>query len=378
MRILHFFKAYYPDTAGGIEQVIFQLCRGSAPEIETNVLTISPNPHPAQLELAGHRVTRARENINIASTGLSLEVFKRYREMAAEADIIHFHFPWPMMDVVHFATKMNRPTVLSYHSDIVKQRLLLQLYKPLMRRFLGSMDQIHVASTNYLESSPHLGLYRDKITVIPYGLDESSYPAVSEQRKRHWQTLFPGRFFLFVGTLRYYKGLSHLLDALKEVDYPMLILGAGPQEEELKAQARRLRLNNLHFLGRLNDEDKSCLLQLSYAFVFPSHLRSEAFGMSLLEASMYGKPMISCEIGTGTTYVNIHEQTGIAVPPGDPTALRHAMGYLWDNPVQTQQMGANARERFERLFTSRRMCTEMQRVYEKLLQNRSGHRQLAD
>lgn len=372
MRILHFFKSYYPDSTGGIEQVIFQLCRGSGPGLEHEVLTLSPHPDPAELRFDNHRVVRARENFNIASTGLSLEVFARYQEMAAEADIVHFHFPWPMMDLVHFATRMNRPTLLSYHSDIVKQRRLLQLYKPLMRSFLNSVDRIHVASTNYLESSLHLQPYRDKISVIPYGLDEASYPVVSDVRRQHWRRILPERFFLFVGALRYYKGLEFLLEAMKGFDYPVVILGSGPQEQELRAQAERLQLNNLHLVGRLDDEDKSCLLEMCYAFVFPSHLRSEAFGMSLLEAAMYGKPMISCEIGTGTTFANIHELTGIAVPPADPVALGKAMQRFWQQPEQVTQMGLNARQRFEQLFTSERMCTAMTQLYQDLLLNHNS------
>lgn len=369
MRILHFFKTYYPDSTGGIEQVIFQLCQGSGPNMEHDVLTLSPHPDPVELRIGNHRVIRARESLNIASTGLSLEVFSRYREMAAEADIVHFHFPWPMMDLVHFTTRMNRPTLLSYHSDVVKQRRLLQLYRPLMHGFLSSVDRIHVASSNYLESSPHLQPYRDKISVIPYGLDEASYPPVSEARRQHWSRVLPDRFFLFVGALRYYKGLEFLLEAMKGLDYPVVILGSGPQEQELIAQAERLQLNNLHLAGRLNDEDKTCLLQMCYAFVFPSHLRSEAFGMSLLEAAMHGKPMISCEIGTGTTFANIHELTGLAVPPANPAALRDAMQRFWRHPEQVTQMGLNARRRFEQLFTSERMCSAMTQLYWGLLAN---------
>jgi hypothetical protein len=64
--------------------------------------------------------------------------------MAAEADLIHF--PWPMMDLVHFATHHGRPSVVSYHSDIIKQRTLLKLYSPLMRQFLKSVDRVLVAS----------------------------------------------------------------------------------------------------------------------------------------------------------------------------------------------------------------------------------------
>ena len=82
---------------------------------------------------------------------------------------------------------------------------------------------------------------------------------------------------------------------------------------------------------------------------------------------MYGKPMISCEIGTGTTYVNIHEETGLAVPPDSPAALREAMHRLWNNPEETQRFGNNARARFHELFTADRMCESMVQVYNDVI-----------
>lgn len=368
MKVLHFFKTYYPDTTGGIEQVMFQLCQGSrAFGVEGQVLTLSPDPVPARIQVADHQVVRVKENFNLASTGFSLSAFSTFKAMAAEADLVHFHFPWPMMDLVHFATRHGRPTVLSYHSDIIKQRTLLKLYAPLMNRMLGSMDRILVASPNYQRTSETLKPFADKTVVVPYGLDETAYPQVSAERQAHWQAQVPDKFFLFVGVLRYYKGLSTLLDALEGVDYPVLILGGGPQEQELKAQAERLQLRNVRFLGRLDDEDKACLLQLSHALVFPSHLRSEAFGISLLEASMYSKPMISCEIGTGTTFVNIDGETGLAVPPENPQALREALKRLWDNPEEAARFGAQARARFEAMFTAQRMCERTVEVYRQLV-----------
>ncbi|MDM9596597.1 glycosyltransferase family 4 protein [Pseudomonas guariconensis] len=368
MRVLHFFKTYYPDTTGGIEQVMFQLSQGCRSlGVDGQVLTLSPNPVPERIQVADHEVVRVKENFNLASTGFSLTVFKRFKDMAAEADLVHFHFPWPMMDLVHFATRHGRPTVLSYHSDIIKQRTLLKFYAPLMNRMLGSMDRILVASPNYQRSSETLKPFADKTVVVPYGLDEAAYPQVSAQYQARWQAQLPEKFFLFVGVLRYYKGLHTLLDALEGADYPVLLLGGGPQEQELRAQAERLGLRNLRFLGRLDDEDKACLLQRCHALVFPSHLRSEAFGISLLEAAMYGKPMISCEIGTGTTFVNIDGETGLAVPPENPPALREAMRRLWDEPGLAARFGAQARARFEKVFTAERMCAATVQVYKELL-----------
>lgn len=373
MRILHFFKTYYPDTTGGIEHVIHQLCQGSQPlGIDGRVLTLSRNPHPADIQVAGHPVHRSRENLHVASTGLSLQVFSDFKEMAAQVDVVHFHFPWPLMDLVHFATRHGKPSVLSYHSDIIKQRWLLQLYRPLMNRFLNDMDRILVASPNYQLTSEALKQHTDKTVVVPYGLSQANAPFIDEERLAYWQSRLPPKFFLFVGVLRYYKGLTFLLDALKDSDYPLVILGAGPEEQALKDQAQRLQLRNVTFLGRLEDEDKSCLLHLCYGMVFPSHLRSEAFGISLLEAAMHGKPMVSCEIGTGTTYVNIHEHTGLAVPPETPLALREAMTRLWNNPEEAKTFGCNAKQRFNEKFTAEQMCASTAQVYRDVLEGKKS------
>ncbi|AJO81590.1 MULTISPECIES: glycosyltransferase family 4 protein [Pseudomonas] len=372
MRVLHFFKTYLPDSVGGIEQVIFQLCEsGALHGTDGQVLTLSTNPQPRVLKLGHHEVHRARLDIQFASTGFSYSVFKQFREMAAEADVVNYHFPWPFMDVVHFMSGLDKPCVATYHSDIIRQRHLLKLYRPLMNRFLGSVDRIVAASPNYLHTSDVLQRFRDKTRVIPYGLNKAGYPQPDNERMNHWRQRLGERFFLFVGVMRYYKGLHILLDALKDVDYPVVIVGAGPLEAELHAQAAALGLRNLHFLGRLGDEDKVALLQLSYAIVFPSHLRSEAFGISLLEGAMYGKPMISSEIGTGTSYINIHGETGLVVPPSDPLAFRAAMRQLWDNPGQAAQMGLKAEARYRQLFTADDMGRKWNELYHELLEEKA-------
>lgn len=368
MRVLHFFKTYLPDSVGGIEQVIFQLCESGAQHgIDGQVLTLSTNPTPPVVQLGQHEVHRAKLDIQFASTGFSWSVFKQFRELAAEADVINYHFPWPFMDLVHFASAVNKPSVVTYHSDIIRQKHLLKLYRPLMNRFLASADRIVAASPNYLHTSDVLQQFQDKTRVIPYGLNKSGYPQPDTERMNRWRQQLGDKFFLFVGVMRYYKGLHILLDALKDIDYPVVIVGAGPLEQELHAQAAALGLRNIHFLGRLSDEDKVALLQLSYAIVFPSHLRSEAFGISLLEGAMYGKPMISSEIGTGTSFINIHNETGLVVPPSNPQAFREAMRTLWENPERAAEMGVKAEARYRQLFTADEMGRKWTELYQELL-----------
>jgi len=368
IKVLHFFKTYYPETMGGIEQVIFQIAEGGKKYgFESQVLYLSERG-AARNEYVGHHLThRSKLDLHIASTGFSLSAFKDFAELAGKVDIVHYHFPWPYMDLVHFASRIHKPAVVSYHSDIVKQKTLLKLYQPLMNRFLSSVDCIVASSPNYAESSPVLTRFKDKVRVVPYGLDRDTYPVPSAEKLAFWRARFGERFFLFVGALRYYKGLDYLLEAAKKTQLPVVILGGGHLELELKAQANQLGLSDVHFLGGLPDDDKAALLTLCYAFVFPSHLRSESFGISLLEGAMYGKPMISCEIGSGTTYINIAGETGLVVPPRDSVALAAAMNHLWNQPAVAASMGEAAARRFEKLFSADSMAEAYAEIYRSLL-----------
>jgi rhamnosyl/mannosyltransferase len=289
MRVLHFYKTYFPDSVGGVEQVIRQMCVGTGRLGVTNqVLSLSRDSDLAPFDFEGHVVHRAPLNFEVASNAVSLQSIGMLARMAREADVVHYHFPWPFMDMAHFLARIDKPSVVTYHSDIVRQKALLRFYQPLKHRFLESVDTIVATSPNYLASSAVLDRYRDKTRVITFGLDKSSYPEPDQARMDAWRARVGPKFFLFVGVLRYYKGLHILLDAVAGTDYPVVIVGAGPIEQELKAHAERLGLKTVMFVGAVDDLDKAALLKLCYAVAFPSHLRSEAFGISLLEGAMYG------------------------------------------------------------------------------------------
>ncbi|MDL2357159.1 MAG: glycosyltransferase family 4 protein [Pseudomonadota bacterium] len=375
MRVLHFYKNYLPESMGGVEQVIRQMCVGTGRlGVQNEVLTLTRGKDLRPFEFEGHLVRRVGLDLEIASNGIALSAFGELKRRAAECDVVHYHFPWPFMDLAHFVARIDKPTLVTYHSDIVRQKTLLRLYQPLKHRFLRSVDTIVATSPNYLASSAVLDRYRDKTRTITYGLDKSIYPEPEPARLDKWRTVAGTKFFLFVGVLRYYKGLHILLDALAASDYPVVIVGAGPIEQELKAHASRLGLRHVKFVGALDDADKVALLTLCYAVAFPSHLRSEAFGISLLEGAMYGKPMISSEIGTGTSYINIHQETGLVVPPSDPQAFAVAMRTLWDNPALAQQMGQRAEARYQQLFTADRMADSYAALYRELAERRAGAR----
>lgn len=368
IRVLHFFKTYMPDNLGGIEQVIFQLCEGGFDHgIESEVLYLSPRGSGRNERVGKHLAHRSSQSFQLASTPFSIRGFKDFRELSEMVDVVHYHFPWPYMDLAHFMARVKKPSVVTYHSDIVKQKNLMKLYGPLMNRFLSGVDAIVASSNAYADSSPVLRGFSDKVSVIPFGLDRASYPAVDSQREDYWRGRLGSRFFLFVGALRYYKGLTYLLRALQGTDIPLVVLGDGLLASELKSEADELGLSNVHFLGRLPDTEKVVLLKLCYGFVFPSHLRSEAFGVSLLEAAMFGKPMISCEIGSGMSDINIDGVTGYAISPADPLALREALLRLWRDPINAQKMGEQALRHYEANFRSSTMLKKYANLYRRIV-----------
>ena len=366
MKVLHFFKTYWPDTFGGVERTIAAICQGvEGHGIQSEVLSLSAEPEANSRQFGEHFAQKAKLDFELASTGFSRAAFRRFKELSREADIVHFHFPWPLMDVIHLASTQRKPSVVTYHSDIVKQKALLRLYEPLMLRFLGSMDSIVATSPNYLQSSPVLQKFRSKVEVIPLGLDEASYPSVDNDRRESWRSRLPARFLVFIGVFRYYKGIHVLMDAAEKTGIPVVLIG-GSETDEFRHEAQRRGIQNMHFVGSLTDEDKMAILDLSMGLVFPSHLRSEAFGLSLVEASMRGKPMISCEIGTGTSYVNLDGVTGLVIPPENGDALAAAMTRLLGDDVLAQQFGRNARQRYLANFTAQQMATAYARLYQRV------------
>jgi len=368
MRVLHIYKTYYPDSFGGVENVIYQIAEGALPYgVKCDVLTLAHHSAEGELEYGSHRVYRAKANVVVASTGLSTQYFSLFRALSSEADVIHYHYPWPLMDLAHVLLKPRAPSVLTYHLDVTRQRLMMPIYRPLQRAFFSAVDKVVATSPNYLASSTVLQAYEEKVEIIPLGIDRALYPKVESQLLDGYKGRLPAKFFLFVGVIRYYKGLHILLEAARHADVPIVIAGSGPEEGELKAFAQRHGVNNVIFLGSVSEAEKVALYNLCYALVFPSHLRSEAFGVTLLEAAMYGKPLITAEIGTGTTYVNVHEQTGLVVRPSDPGDLADALKRLWSRPEWVGQLGENARLRYLELFQGQRMVGAYLDLYRRLL-----------
>jgi O-antigen biosynthesis rhamnosyltransferase len=375
VKVLHIYRTYFPDTQGGGEEVIRQVCLNTRPlGVESRVFSLSPDPSAEPLLRPEGQVHQVKNHLEIASCGISFSCRTLFREQAAWADILHYHFPWPYGDVLHLTNPAvtSKPVVISYHSDVVRQKALYFCYRPLMQLFLRQVDRIVATSPNYVESSPLLQRYRHKTRVIPIGVDEARLPDPSPRLIQQYQQQFGHDFVFFIGVFRYYKGLQFLLEAAKQVTTPIVIAGSGPEEANLRAFARQHKLDHVHFVGRIDDEHKMALLAASKALVFPSHLPSESFGIALLEASMMARPMISCEIGTGTSWVNLHRETGLVIPPANPDALAQAISTLVGDPVLCKRYGDAARQRYEQCFTGEVMGRQYADLYRSLMNDTEG------
>lgn len=356
VKVLHVYRTYFPDPPGGLQEAIRQICLSVQPfGIENTVFTLSPDPHPSVIERPEARVVRERSWAAPASCDLGgTAAFLRFRELAREADLVHYLFPWPFADVLHRVVPPGKPVVLTYISDIVRQRWIGTAYSPLMWRTLAGMQAIVANAPAYAQTSPVLSdeAIRDRVRIIPLGIDERSYPLRGDDAILSRLDLGENEpFFLFVGVLRYYKGLNDLVRAARGVGAKIVIAGSGPEERVLRSLVVSTSTRNVIFAGQVSDAEKVTLLRRCRALVLPSHLRSEAYGMVLVEAAMFGKPMVSCEIGTGTSFVNAHGETGIVVPPGRPDALGEAMNRMLADDAYVARLGGGARLRYERMFS---------------------------
>jgi rhamnosyl/mannosyltransferase len=374
MKVLHVYRTYFPDPPGGLQEAIRQISMATQSlGVDPSIFALSPAASPSTLAIDGIDVIRSHSWAELQSCNIGgWAAIQTFRQLAQTTDIIHYHFPWPFADLLNLFAPREKPKVMTYHSDIVRQRWLGAAYRPVLRSMLNSMDRIVATSDNYQRTSTVLQdkAWRDRVCVIPLGIKDQAYqhsakktqstPSGNGQHilkrlglKDEKSADNKAPYFLFIGALRYYKGLIHLIHAARHVKAKVVVVGTGPDLEALAQQTQRDGHNtNVIFAGLVSDADKFALLRDCLALVLPSHRRSEAFGMTLVEASMFAKPMISCDIGTGTSYVNVHGKTGLVVPPESPQALAHAMNSLLDNESLRHDLGLAARERYELRFTS--------------------------
>lgn len=369
LRVLQVGK-FYPPTRGGMETHLKDLCDQLRHVVDVDVLVANTTRTTVHDVVDGVPVTRVASHGRLRATSIAPGYLGELARTSA--DVVHLHAPNPVAELALLAWARPRraKVVVTWHSDVVRQRVLGRLYRPVSRRLLDRADAICVATPNHVRASSILPPYAGKCRTCPFGVDldvlHADARAVAAVRARHGDR----PIVLGVGRLVYYKGFEVLLDAMAGLDATLVIAGEGDRRAALEARARALGIaDRVSLVGEI--EDLRPLFAACDVFVLPSTHRSEAFGIVQLEAMAFGKPVVSTRLGTGVDWVNAHGLTGLTVPPADPTALRDAVARLLASAALRARLGANGRRRVEQEYTTARAAESVLAVYREVTGRRT-------
>ncbi len=384
MRILQLGK-FYP-IRGGVEKVMRDLTEGiSGRGIDCDMLCamlpgeeIDPADRPLLLQEAGLRaLLRLNRHgriccvlavTKLAGTMISPAMVRWLRRHRQDYDLIHVHHPDPMAALALYLSGYTGRVVLHWHADIVSQKALLWLFRPLQRWLLRRTETVVCTTPAYLEASEDLRPARHKGVSVPIGIHplHPDPEAVTGLRARYAGK----KIVLSIGRLVPYKGYTYLVQALAWLpeEYHLVIGGTGPLMDSLKQEASAAGLaDRVDFLGYVPDAEMAAWFGACDVFVLPSVMKTEAFGIVQIEAMSCGCPVIATRIpGSGVSWVNADGVSGLNVPPRDPQALAQAIRRVCDDPSVRAGFGAGARARFDANFTMDQMIDKILKVYGKM------------
>ena len=293
----------------------------------------------------------------------------KLRKICHEYDIVHVHHPDPMANLALWMSGYKGKVVLHWHSDILKQKNLLKVYKPLQDWMIDRTDLVIGTSPVYLKESPHLARAVNKMACLPIGVQQVC-PDV--ERVKVIRSAYAGKKLIFtVGRLVGYKGHKYLIDSARYLpdDHVILIGGDGPLQDEMKRQIAEEHLEGrVVLLGRLSDRELEDYYGACDVFCLSSIWKTEAFGMVQIEAMSCGKPVVATEIpGSGVAWVNKHGYSGVNVQPEDSLALANAIKHILADESRYNAYSENARTRYEEHFTKPLFLKKCEEIYRRVM-----------
>jgi rhamnosyl/mannosyltransferase len=355
-RVLHVAK-FYPPAPGGMERVVETLCRASEGLVESRVLALNSGRQTIEEVVDGVAVTRVGVAARAGSVPIAPSLAMHLRRAAADLIILHEPNPWALLS--YAAARPSARLAIWYHSDVVRPPLQYALfYAPLARAVYPRAGRFIVSSPPLGEHAAALEPYRDRIRVIPFGIDPERWPA--HDRRGGAAPAEP--FVLFVGRHVPYKGVDVLIRALEGTGIRAVIAGDGPQRAAWETLARTHGVP-ARFTGDVTDAELRALFASCAAVVLPSTTRAEAFGYVQLEAMASGKPVIGTDVPSGVSWVNQHERTGLIVRAGDAGALRAALQRLMADAELRTRLGRQGRSRVEEVFTMAHLRERLRAFY---------------
>jgi len=317
-------------------------------------------------------VVRARSIAVLASQpicpGMPFIVRRLQREHRFQ--IAHLHLPDPMSHLAALALPREVKIVLTWHSDIVRQKRIFSLYRPFLANLIGRAAAVMAHTPAHFESMPQLAALvpAEKRVVVPCGLDLSAFQA-PHPKTLDFRRQFGKSVVFALGRHVYYKGFEYLVRAMAEVPGAVLVLGSsGPLTEALRRIAAEAGVaERVRFVGRIAEADLPAYYQACDVFCLPSVEPSEAFGIVQVEAMAAGKPVVCTKLGNGVNWVNPDRVTGFAVPPRDARALADALNRLLGDGPLRMKLGEAAARRAASEFSLAALRTGTLRVYERAL-----------
>lgn len=363
MRVLHVFKDYFPPTYGGIELHVHDLVH-SLEGFSFTVLTSSRSLGRSTESDGKVRVIRTAEYGRPFSTPVTpawLALVGRLRP-----DLIHAHMPCPVGELALLAKRLAAPLVATYHTDLGRAAGATRLYRPLQQAVLRRAARIVVGSPTLAATSKALVGHEGRVVVIPYGVEAATWrprpPAADAIRTRH-----PGPLLLFLGRLVAYKRVDLLIEAMRAIDATLLVVGDGPERPTLERLVRHADLQRkVVFVGSVANDQRSSYYHAADVFVLPSATRAEGFGIAMLEAMACGTPAVCTELGTGTSWLNVHGETGIVVPLGDVSRLAEGLRTVLGDHARRRAMSAAAAARARLRFPKHAMVESTAALYRQL------------
>lgn len=358
---------FYP-VRGGVEKVMYDLMEGlSEKEVHCDMLCASTEEYPAGTYTLNPyaKLIVVPTRLKVSATMLAPAMISTLRKIANDYDIIHIHHPDPMAALALFFSGYKGKVVLHWHSDILKQKLLLKCYKPLQDWLIKRADYIVGTTPVYVSESPFLKNVQDKVGYVPIGVEPIQVDFAKAQRLLD---KYADKHVIFsLGRLVEYKGYEYLIRSAQYLDdkYHILIGGKGPMMGRLQALINALGLQDrITLLGFLSDEEIAAYYGIADIFCLSSIWKTEAFAIVQIEAMSCAIPVVSTEIpGSGVSWVNKNGYSGLTVPVQSEHQLATAFRNISEVPLIREQLVHGSWTRYKQYFTRDKMINKCLEVY---------------